>query len=292
MENPILYDAFKSDNPSISSVYSRNAQKLVESMKWQEGDIVMDYGCGSGEFITKYLFPKINNPRCICGVDVSPQMIQFAYEHCKSQNRNNVFFSIGDIMDKYQWTFKENMVNKFVAYLVLCYVKDYRSFINKVYDFLRPGGQVGMLVPFSKAYGIPCQLLTQEKWAQYSHKNELMHRSTFAPWTYSDDVDAPFAIKESLISSGFKIEHFNVEEVKLEFASVRNLCEFLCVLTSALSVVPETMENEFISEMSDLIQNNLNMNGVHEVNENNETSNSNSSVSVQWKFLNFVATKV
>lgn len=153
MENPIVCDTFKSDNPTISSTYSKNAQKLVESMAFSEvsfkdvyaepkifkshavlvitiffnfvikGDIVMNYGCGSGKFMSEFLFPKIPSPRCICGVDVSPQMIRFAYENCKDKN---FYFASGDIMNKYQWTFKENMVNKFVAYLVLCYVQDYR----------------------------------------------------------------------------------------------------------------------------------------------------------------------
>lgn len=124
MENPLRYETFKSENPTISSTYSKNAEELVESMSWEEGDIIMDYGCGSGQFMTEYLFPKIPNPRCICGVDISPNMIRFAYENCK--NKENIYFAIGDIMDKYQWTFKEKMVSKFVAYLVLCYVQDYR----------------------------------------------------------------------------------------------------------------------------------------------------------------------
>lgn len=56
---------------------------------------------------------------------------------------------------------------------------DFSGFISKVYDFLKPGGQVGMLVPFSKAYGIPHQLLSQEKWAQYAEKKELTVSATF-----------------------------------------------------------------------------------------------------------------
>ncbi|OXA65229.1 uncharacterized protein LOC110860133 [Folsomia candida] len=286
MENPLRYETFKSENPTISSTYSKNAEELVESMSWEEGDIIMDYGCGSGQFMTEYLFPKIPNPRCICGVDISPNMIRFAYENCK--NKENIYFAIGDIMDKYQWTFKEKMVSKFVAYLVLCYVQDYRGFISKVYDFLKPGGQVGMLVPFSKAYGIPHQLLSQEKWAQYAEKKELTNHSSFAPWTYAEDIDAPSSIKDSLLSCGFRIDRFTVNDIKLEFPSIRNLCEFLCTITSALSTVPEKFHDDFMEEMIDYVTSNL---GSSRGVTTHPGDNNSSVISVEWKFLNFVATK-
>ena len=60
----------------------------------------------------------------------------------------------------------------------------------------------------------------------------------------------------------------------------------MCVLTSALSIVPEKLGDEFISEMADLIKNNPNTNGVDE-----EKNVSAGTVSVAWNFLNFVATK-
>ncbi len=103
-----------------------------------------------------------------------------------------------------------------------------------------------MLVPFSKAYGIPYQLLAEEKWKQFV-KNEkvnkfalifkirilesilnsyffVQNKSSFAEWTYSNDIDVPSVIHESLISSQFKIDRFTVEQINLEFPSIRNLC--------------------------------------------------------------------
>lgn len=96
----------------------------------------------------------------------------------------------------------------------------------------------------------------------------------------------PSAIKETLLHSGFKIEVFEVEEVKLDF-SLRNLCEFLTFLTSALNIVPEKFENEFIEEMMDLVKSNGHTNGI-KMNQSGDPS----LVSVEWKFLNFVATKM
>lgn len=291
MENPIRCETFKSDNPTISSTYSKNAQKLVESMTFSDGDIVMDYGCGSGQFMSEFLFPKIpqNDHSIICGVD-SPQMIRFAYENCKNK-KENLYFASGDIMNKYQWTFKENMVNKFVAYQVLCYVQDYRSFFSKVFDFLRPSGQLGVLAPFSQVYGITENLLSQDKWAQYAEKSEVNNKSTFAPWTYDEDKDVPSRIQKSLEESGFQINQFQVEEINLEFPTVRNLCEFLCTLTSALTTVPEKLHDEFIQEMMDFVTVNLGSKGLKKSQPVDESNANSSMISVEWRFLNFVATK-
>jgi len=167
----------------------------------------------------------------------------------------------------------------------------FSSFIRKVFDFLRPHGQMGALVPFSKAYGITEQLLTNPKWSQYAEKDELENKSTFAKWTYAEDSDVPSAIRESLLDAGFHINKFTVEDINLEFPSVRNLCEFLCTLTSALSTIPEKLHDEFIHEMMDLVQSNLGSKGLkisQPVDESNATA---AMVSVEWRFLNFVATK-
>lgn len=49
-------------------------------------------------------------------------------------------------------------------------------------------------------------------------------RPSIAPWTYNEEVDAPTAIKDSLLSTGFRVDTFSVEERNLEFSSVRGLC--------------------------------------------------------------------
>lgn len=69
-------------------------------MDWtkEDQDVVMDVGCGPGNSIRNLLLPSFSKVKKVIGIDVKPEMIDFA---CKNNAHEKIEYHLADIEDRY-----------------------------------------------------------------------------------------------------------------------------------------------------------------------------------------------
>lgn len=71
---------------------------LVESLKFREGEIVADIGCGSG-YISRKIAKKVGETGVVYGVDIQPEMLEVLEKRMAMFRINNVKPVLGTNMD-------------------------------------------------------------------------------------------------------------------------------------------------------------------------------------------------
>ncbi|CAH1253363.1 Hypp1160 [Branchiostoma lanceolatum] len=107
-----------SQNSSVQ--HSLGVEVLQQCMKWEEGDTVLDAGCGTGE-ICKHISqqPGIAS---VVGFDASPDFVSYASQYNSS---TNILYHVADVSDvttlKKEW---QGAFSKVVSLSVLHWVQD------------------------------------------------------------------------------------------------------------------------------------------------------------------------
>ena len=96
-------------------------------------DVVLDIGCGSG-ITTLELAGSV---REITAIDTAGGMIDVATEKRKKAGVQNVRYAVADAFDA-RW--KDGAYDVVMAFNLLCYLKDMKSFLTRVHTLLKPGG--------------------------------------------------------------------------------------------------------------------------------------------------------
>lgn len=102
-------------------------------------DVVLDVGCAAGK-ISCALAPSV---RQITGIDISPKMIALAREKAHSLAIENVTFSLNSLFDE---AFTGEQFDKVLAYNVLHLVDDVPATLDRMYELLKPGGVLLVMV--------------------------------------------------------------------------------------------------------------------------------------------------
>jgi len=119
MQDPERYESSNSVAQEIVEVY---VPKLIDTMEWSPGDIVLDYGCGAGRAGYNYILPKVEELNSkLYSVDVSDKMIAYAKKH---YTHERIEYGVGDIFEKFP--FPNVKFDKIFAVNVLPYIRDIR----------------------------------------------------------------------------------------------------------------------------------------------------------------------
>ncbi|XP_050726601.1 juvenile hormone acid O-methyltransferase-like [Eriocheir sinensis] len=114
--------------------------EYLPQMSWrEEGEAVLDVGCGSGDVTRNLLMPLLPRVEQVVGVDVSRDMVNFA---SKTFEHNSLSFHHLDIERAVQprQAFPDGFSKVFSLYC-LHWVKDQERCLNNIYQLLQPGGE-------------------------------------------------------------------------------------------------------------------------------------------------------
>lgn len=130
--NPQQYEKFKTQR--TKPFY--DLKNLIEKKSMQQ---VIDLGCGTGE-LTRNLFDYLE-PQKMVGIDSSPEML----EKSKNFKTNKLRFILGNLA-----TYEpEDQFDLVFTNAALQWVSDHEKIIPKILNWVKPGGQIAIQIPFN-----------------------------------------------------------------------------------------------------------------------------------------------
>jgi ubiquinone/menaquinone biosynthesis C-methylase UbiE len=121
------------DRPSDAHEKAQRRAITVIQKYLQPGDVVLDYGCGTGR-ISYAVADRVNK---IHGIDFSANMIEKAKRKAEKPERTNIEFSQATIFDP---KLKKASFDIILAVGILHLLKNPRKEIQRINDLLKPGG--------------------------------------------------------------------------------------------------------------------------------------------------------
>ena len=117
--------------------FQAEAEDMVEKLKITEEDVVLDFGCGTGEIalnLAKYC------KKVIC-VDISPEMLNILKTKAEKQNINNIETHCGGFLS---YQHEGEAVDKIVSKFALHHLPDFWKSIAllKMANILKAGGKL------------------------------------------------------------------------------------------------------------------------------------------------------
>ncbi|MBN1995325.1 MAG: class I SAM-dependent methyltransferase [Anaerolineae bacterium] len=101
----------------------------------QNGDTVLDYGCGTGAIALKFA----NTVKAIHGIDTAGKMIEVAQRKAVEGNIENVDFAQSTIFDE---ELKSESFDVVLAWGILHLVDNWQEVIKRIHQLLKPGGHL------------------------------------------------------------------------------------------------------------------------------------------------------
>ncbi|MFA6088463.1 MAG: class I SAM-dependent methyltransferase [Candidatus Woesearchaeota archaeon] len=136
----IFFDKFSNQDYDVFTKkgYVQIINQFRNQVKPKKGEILVDFGCGTGAF-TKHL---LSYGVKIIGIDLSKGCINYAKKHVKG-----IKFETGDIE---KTRFKDNSVDIIVFSGVLHHFDDFSKTIQEAYRILKKGGRIFAYDPNKK----------------------------------------------------------------------------------------------------------------------------------------------
>ncbi len=140
-----FYDHF------VAARYDKELAEITDSFRLicidrigvQEGDTVLDLGCGTG-LNQPHLAARVGATGKIIGVDASENMLAQAQSRAEAQGYADQLELIhGDIRNLSQLV--EGPVDAVMATLIFSVVPDWRNVFAASFDLLKPGGRYGAM---------------------------------------------------------------------------------------------------------------------------------------------------
>ncbi|CAH1225005.1 Hypp41 [Branchiostoma lanceolatum] len=160
--------------------HSFGVEVLQRYLQWEEGDTVLDAGCGTGE-ICKYISQQ-PGVASVVGFDLSHDFISYASKHNSSPN---VLYHVADASDvttiKPEW---RGAFSKLVSIFVLNWIQDKAATLNLLHSCLKPQGELLLVCPTEQGpfYQVNLGMASHPKWRM--HLKDFV--PTLLPWPSSD----------------------------------------------------------------------------------------------------------
>lgn len=147
--------------------------KILDKSRLKEGETIIDIGTGTG-MLAFGAYKKLKGKGRIIASDAFEDCL----EECKKEARalgieNEITFLQSDAT-----TIKlpDNSVDVVVIRSVLMHLIDKPKAISEFYRVLRPGGRVSMFEPIMKRFTRYTELITPEKYPNYSYLKEIENK--------------------------------------------------------------------------------------------------------------------
>ncbi|CAH1264511.1 Hypp3005 [Branchiostoma lanceolatum] len=219
--------------------HSVGVSALQQYMTWEEGDVVMDAGSGTGE-LCNYISQQ-PGVASVVGFDLSPDFISYARMNNSSPN---VLYHVADASDpstvKPEW---RGSFSKVVSIFALQWIKDKATTLKVLNSCLKPGGEIVFVcdVEKSKASEITPAL---PKWKTYLGDAD----PNVFPWPSSDLTNDRRSIL-FLESCGFEVIACDISNYQYSFDSRDQFREYFRGGQTELHSIPEHKQEEFFDDL-------------------------------------------
>ncbi|MBI4834618.1 MAG: methyltransferase domain-containing protein [Planctomycetes bacterium] len=124
--------------------YSRVKGKIIDWLKPQNDDMILDVGCGVGYFLFDIMNKYSNININMIGIDPALPNIYWLNYRVKEENKTNI---IGILGDAESLPFKDGIFNAIVTSEVIEHIFDKPKAIREMYRVLKQGGRLFMSTP-------------------------------------------------------------------------------------------------------------------------------------------------
>ncbi|MFH0889241.1 MAG: methyltransferase domain-containing protein [Planctomycetota bacterium] len=182
--------------------YSRVKGKIIDWLRPQDDDIILDVGCGVGYFIFDIMkrYPDVN--LSFAGLDPVRSNIYWLNYRSQEENKTNL---IGIMGGAESLPFMDDSFDMIVTSEVIEHILDKEKAINQMHRVLKPGGRLFISTPAR---------LAVEFWNNFFWLPQKIKR-IFKPRKVSSTEKAPYdepltqrQLKRYLQQAGFTIEQF------------------------------------------------------------------------------------
>ncbi|CAL8124510.1 unnamed protein product [Orchesella dallaii] len=190
--------------------------QMMKTMRWSEGEAVLDFGCGGGGSTCKYILPEVESRNGIVyGIEMSEELVSQAKERSSAVN-----WIGGDIMD--ESSFNGIKFDKIFSMHVLNYftdVEDIKKGLTRHHQLLKPGGQIGCVsLTANTMMWEACKAVAEKR------KELLSNAPARCDWTKYENGKGEETFTRLLEGCGFRVIDLRVV-VNREF-TIQNLNGF------------------------------------------------------------------
>lgn len=218
-----------------SSIQHKAANELLSEINFNGNESILDIGCGDGK-ITASLLNFVPNGS-VLGVDLSPEMIQFAAEKFLKLGINNISFKQCDAraLDY------DNKFDILFSSFALHWVIDFNGFMSKAAKALKPGGKIVFTIPLGISAPLEQaseEVMSRSKWAKYfvDYKE---------PWQFSPQSEYKAMISEA----GFEVNKCDVINHRKIFDSKSDYMDYIVQWYPYPHQVEASERSEFFEEV-------------------------------------------
>ncbi|XP_066279133.1 juvenile hormone acid O-methyltransferase-like [Branchiostoma lanceolatum] len=232
-------------------------EALQQYMQWEEGETVLDAGCGTGE-TCKYISQQ-PGVASVVGFDVSSDFISY----CNQRNSfPNILYHVADVTDvstfEPEW---QGAFNKVVSFFVLHWVQDKVTALKALHSCLKPRGEILMIFGSDKSNIVQTnsKMTAHPKWKIY-----LKDSVPNFPWPSSDRTNHRSRLLEEC---GFEVLSCSLVEHRQLVESEEKLMETLRAVYPLMHCIPKDEHEEFLDDMKKMAREAYLISGDDEITE-------------------------
>ncbi|KAK4872383.1 hypothetical protein RN001_014412 [Aquatica leii] len=240
MDKPLLY-INNSMEAQRDGTYVLN--KNINVLQTNKNCAVLDVGCGPGNLTYETILPLLpNTTKKFIGVDISHNNIEYAKKHYQTDPRIS-FRQLDILTDQIPDEYIEGF-DLVISLYCLQFVGDHKKAFHNIYKMVKPDGRI--LISFPRKFMFPDMyqyVYNNPKWKQYMRN--------FSDVLFVERTEDFY--QKLLEELGF--EQFAYEQQQKKFVhSEESVFDLLKSLN--LFNVPEHLENEFIQNHLEYLENN------------------------------------
>lgn len=235
-----MYKWNAEDYHKNSANQQRWAREVIAKLKLKGNERVLDIGCGDGK-ITAEIASYLPNGS-VLGVDISPEMSDFANKKFPSSNYPNLSFQCQDAT-------KLNFNNEFdaiVSFSCLHWITDHTPVLEGIKKSLKPSGRI--LMKFGGKNALDAlinganEVMAREKWSQY-----------FQGFTIPFGFYDPDEYKDLLKSVGLTVNFVESTPSEMVHAGKEGLKGFIrSTWVPLTNRIPENLLPDFVDELAEI----------------------------------------
>jgi len=219
--------------------------KLIDQLQIQDGETILDIGCGTGR-LTLELAKRTPNGSVV-GLDRNSDMIKKALENLGSSKVliTNTLFIEEDILH-YETPLQFNAIFSNSA---LHWVQETQELYQKIYALLVPGGRLAAQMPAKGSLNKFIEIFMQPI--------HTLHLSAyFKNWDYPIKFHPPKTLLRILSSIGYTDINIWEEDQQIQFHSPQEVLDFLktASIVPILSQLPPEKKELYLNCLLDIIK--------------------------------------
>lgn len=239
MENAELY-------VSSNALQKRDAllvlTEFLPQMAWQEeGETILDIGCGSGDVTRNLLMPLLPRVEQVMGVDVSHEMVNFA---TKTFQHNSLAFRHLDIERSVQpRQIYPDGFTKVFSFYCLHWVREQSQCLSNIFQLLQPGGETLLVfLANNPLFDMYRNMSEKTQWSQY-----MEDVSRFIP-VYQHKSNPAQIMADMAEDIGFNVVSCEAPYFEFTFQNANYLKKAIKAVNPFLKRIPSDQQEDFLKE--------------------------------------------